>query len=121
MDGERMHVRRAAWDGSQWRRTVVYQGKYDTFPAVDVTGTGTNQRIYYVKRNTARGPAALVAERLSDGTYVEPSLASAHPKIERLSVISRPDGTDIVYLSAPFTSTLAGELYLGTVPRGAQT
>jgi hypothetical protein len=57
--------------------------------------------------------------RVVNGSAVGP--ASTHPKIEQLSVISRPDGTDIVYLSAPFTSTLAGELYLGTVPRGAQT
>jgi hypothetical protein len=118
-DGERMHVRRAAWDGSQWRRTVVYQGKYDTFPAVDVTGTGTNQRIYYVKRNSTGGPAAFVAERSADGTYIERSLASTRPKIERLSVIGRPNGTDVVYLSAPFTSAAAGQLYLGTVPRSA--
>jgi len=118
-DGERMHVRRAAWDGSQWRRTVVYQGKYDTFPAVDVTGTGTNQRIYYVKRNSTGGPAAFVAERSADGTYIERSLASTRPKIERLSVIGRPNGTDVVYLSAPFTSAGAGQLYLGTVPRSA--
>jgi BNR repeat-containing family member len=119
-DGERMQVRRAAWDGSVWRRTVVYRGKYDTFPAVDVTGTGTTQRIYYVKRNPTGGPAVFVAERLTDGTYVERSLASTRPKIQRLSIITRSDGTDVAYLAAPFASTVAGELYLATVPRDAQ-
>jgi hypothetical protein len=61
-----------------------------------------------------------VAERLTDGTYVERSLASTRPKIQRLSIITRSDGTDVAYLAAPFASTVAGELYLATVPRDAQ-
>lgn len=116
-DGERMHVRHAAWDGQQWRRTVVYRGKYDTFPAVDLTGTGARLRIYYVKRNTSGGPAAFVAEPSAAGGYAEWALTRTRPRIERLSVISRPDGTDVLYLSAPWTSARSGQLYLGTAPR----
>jgi BNR repeat-containing family member len=116
-DGRLMHVRHAVWDGSQWRRTVVYQGKYETFPAVDVTGTGAALRIYYVKRNTSGGPAAFVAEPAAAGGYAEWALTRTRPRIERLSVISRPDGTDVLYLSAPFASAQSGQLYFGIAPR----
>jgi BNR repeat-containing family member len=116
-DGELMHVRHAAWDGSQWRRAVVYRGSYDTFPAVDVTGIGAALRIYYVKRNTTGGPAAFVAEPSPAGGYAEWALTRTRPRIQRLSVISRPDGTDVLYLSAPSTSPQSGQLYFGTAPR----
>lgn len=108
----------AGWDGTQWRRTTVYGGRYDTFPAVDVTMVGTSLRVYYAKVNTTGGPSAFVAERTAAGTYAERSLAPAHPAVERLAVVTRADGTDVVYLSAPLVrAPAAGELYVGTLVR----
>jgi len=116
--GLHLAVLHVGWDGTGWRRTTVYGGKYDTFPAVDVTVQGSSLRAYYVKVNTSGGPSTFVAERTPSGTYVERSIAPAHPRIERLSAITRADGTDVLYLSAPQAlAPLAGELYLGTLAR----
>lgn len=116
--GDNLRVLHVWWNGTRWRRATVYAGRYDTFPAVDVTLVGTSLRVYYVKENTSGGPAAFVAERTGTGTYTERSLAPGWPAIERLSAIVRPDGTDIAYLSAPQAfGALGGELGLATVPR----
>lgn len=119
--GGRLRVLHAWWDGSQWRRTTVYAGRYDTHPTVDVTLVGASLRVYYAKVDTSGGPTAFVAERRPAGGYAERSLAPGRPGIERLSAITRPGGADLVYLSAPrlFGAEGAdgGELYLATVPR----
>jgi hypothetical protein len=116
--GQNLAVLHAGWDGTQWRKTTVYGGRYDTFPAVDVTMVGANLRVYYAKVNSSGGPSAFVAERTAAGAYAERSLAPTHPGIERLSAITRADGTDVVYLSAPLARAPAsGELYVGTLAR----
>jgi hypothetical protein len=116
--GENLRVLHTTWDGTQWRRTTVYGGRYDTFPTVDITLVGDSLRVYYVKENTSGGPAAFVAERTASGGYVGRSLAPGRHAIERLSAIARPDGTDVAYLSAPRAfGAFGGELYLATVPR----
>jgi hypothetical protein len=116
--GIRFVVYRARWVGNRWVRDTVYAGKYDTFPAVDVTHDGTTVRVYYVKRNTRGGDVAFVAEKGQQGGFVERSLAPGKTRIERLSVLMRPDGTDVVYLSAPCAlGSTSGELYLQTVLR----
>jgi hypothetical protein len=116
--GENLRVLHTSWDGTRWRRTPVYAGRYDTFPTVDITLVGASLRVYYVKENTSGGSAAFVAERTATGGYVERSLAPGRPAIERLSAIARPDGTDVAYLSAPQAfGAFGGELYLATVPR----
>ena len=116
--GENLRVLHTTWDGTQWRRTTVYGGRYDTFATVDVTLVGGSLRVYYVKENTSGGPAAFVAERTASGGYAERSLAPGRPAVERLSAIATPDGTDLAYLSAPHAfGAFGGELYLATVPR----
>ena len=117
-DGVHSAVLRAGWDGVAWRRTIVYGGKYDTFPAVDVTVHGSSIRLYYAKVNTRGGPSAFVAEPATGSTYAERSFAPSRPRIERLSAVTRADGTDVLYLSAPQAlAPLAGELYVGTLAR----
>jgi hypothetical protein len=114
----RPSVLAAGWDGTRWRKATVYGGRYDTFPAVDVTMVGTSLRVYYAKVNTSGGPSAFVAERTAPGTYAERSLAPTRPGIERLAAVTRADGTDVVYLSAPQArAPAAGQLYVGTLAR----
>jgi len=116
--GLHLAVLQVVWDGTAWRRSTVYGGKYDTFAAVDVTVYGSSTRVYYAKVNTTGGPSAFVAESTATGPYVERSLAPTRRRIERLSAVTRADGTDVLYLSAPGArAPLAGELYLGTLAR----
>jgi hypothetical protein len=115
--GQHLAVLRTRWDGVAWRPTTVYAGRYDTFPTVDVTLSGGSLRIYYTKVNTTGGPAAFVAWPLDGGGYDERTLVSAHPGIQRLSVIALADGRDILYLSAPVDRPPGGSLYLGILAR----
>ena len=112
-------VLEAWWDGVRWQRSTVYGGRYDTFATVDVTvaSSPASLRVYYVKVDPTGGPAAFVASRRPGGGYRSRPVA-AHPGIERLSAVTRPDGTDVVYLSAPRTrAPAAGDLYIGTLAR----
>lgn len=97
----------AEWDGGRWRHDLVYGGKYDTYPAVDITVRRGGVRVYYAKRETLTGTQAHVATRVAGG-WDESALLSG-VRVERLSVIRRL-GIDYLYLAAPG----AKKLYFGT-------
>jgi hypothetical protein len=104
--GGPFRVRLAEWDGA-WRRSVVYEGSYDTTAAVDVTAYGSGVRVYYAKAQTQASDQAFAASR-SGGAWTERLLLPGVP-VERLSVIRR-GATDHLYLASPGTH----ELFYGT-------
>jgi hypothetical protein len=108
VEGGPFRVRYAAWNGASWNRVTVYNGRYDTFAAVDVTLLNGVPRVYYVKADTAQGDQAFVSERQTDGSWTETLLLS-RVRVERLSIV-RDLNTDHLYLSAPDSR----DLFYGT-------
>jgi hypothetical protein len=100
-------VKVAEWDGSQWQRSTVYAGAYDTTAAIDVTAHGDRMRVYYAKADTLTGDQVFAATRVY-GSWQEVSLLPG-VRVERLSVIRRLN-IDHFYLCAPD----AQDLYYGT-------
>jgi len=103
-------VKLAQWapDG-RWVRSVVYEGIYNTFAAVDITTFGTSGiRVYYTKNQTIADDHAFAATRQANGSWTETLLLSGVP-FERLAVIRR-GATDHLYLASPSTH----QLYYGT-------
>jgi hypothetical protein len=100
--GGRFEVRLARWDGSAWRREVVYAGRYTTYAAIDVTVHRGQPRVYFAKTAVPNGDQAFVSVRQTDGRWIEdPPLLPGIP-VERLAVVQNRTGTtDHVYLSAP--------------------
>jgi hypothetical protein len=100
--GGKFQVRLAEWDGTAWRRQVVYAGNYTTYAAIDVTVYGGVPRVYYAKTAVPNGNQAFVSVRQPDGRWVEdPPLLPGIP-VERLAVDQAGTGTtDHLYLSAP--------------------
>lgn len=108
--GGTFRVRLAGWTGSEWRRSWVYAGSYDTFAAVDVSSYAGGVRVYYAKNQTIADDHAFVATQQADGTWAETLLLDSVP-VERLAVIRR-GATDHLYLAAPGTR----RLYYGSLP-----
>jgi hypothetical protein len=105
-------IKRARWTGSSWALEDIYAGSYDTIAALSLTHDGTTVRAYYVKKPASGTNYAHVAERIGRSNWVETALNAGTP-IERISVIRRSTGADVLYLSSPST----GKLYLQTNDR----
>jgi hypothetical protein len=93
-------VKRARWTGSAWSLETLYDGAYDTYAALGLTHNGTTARAYFVKKSPVGGDKLHVAEKSSTGSWVTTPL-NGSTSIERISVIRRSDGTDVMYLSNP--------------------
>ncbi|MBB6638388.1 BNR-4 repeat-containing protein [Cohnella thailandensis] len=86
-------VKQAAYGAAGWQLQTVYDAT-ETRAAIDVTWTGTEARIYYVKYSgTDRAYAAVNA----GGTWTATSIAPGKP-IERLAVKRNAKNVDILYL-----------------------
>jgi len=108
--GGTFRVRLAEWTGSGWQRSLVYQGIYDTYAAVDVTTHASGVRVYYAKNQTIADNHAFVSARQPDGSWAETLLLADVP-VERLAVIRR-GGIDHLYLASPST----WQLHNGSLP-----
>jgi hypothetical protein len=98
-------VKRARWTGTAWALETLYAGSYDTYAALGLTHDGSTVRAYYVKKTPAGLERLHVAERSATSAWAETALNGSTP-IERISVVRRGDGTDVLYLSAPSTPAL---------------
>ncbi|MCH1643182.1 BNR repeat-containing protein [Paenibacillus timonensis] len=87
-------VKQATYGTGGWELQTVYDAAA-TRAAVDVTWTGTEARIYYVKQSGT--DRAFVAVNSGGTGWTETSLAPGKP-IERLAVERSAKGVDILYL-----------------------
>lgn len=87
-------VKQATFGTTGWERQTVYAGT-GTKAAIDVTWTGTQARIYYVKSSGT--DRAFMAVNAGGTGWTETSLAPGKP-IERLAAERNAKGVDILYL-----------------------
>jgi hypothetical protein len=115
--GGQYGVYRARWTGSAWSKETVYNGGA-TFAALDTSQTAVSVRVYFSKNLGSGSVEAVVAERNSSTTTWTPTVLASGKKVQRLGVFTRPNGTDVLYLSAPTQlNATTGELYFQTLTR----
>lgn len=92
--GTSFTVKQATYGTGGWELRTVYNAA-ETKAAIDVTWTGMEARIYYVKSSGT--DRAFMAVNTGGASWTETSLAPGKP-IERIAVDRSPKGVDILYL-----------------------
>lgn len=123
-----VHV--ASWNGSGWASEQLLDASalgsgVSTIAGIDITTDGATDRAYAVLNVQACGQNLSQVVRFERSTgaagWSTSTVGDPQRGQQRLRAETRPDGTDVLYLTAPVSATSRGNLRHATIPRTGAT